>query len=276
MRHPVHPGNTALVTGGASGIGLGIAQAMLDAGLKVIVADVRTDHLDRAREALASVGERVLCIRLDVGDRNDWRRSREIVEERWGKLHILCLNAGVGVLGSMVESEDADWEWSTAVNLGGVLNGVEAYLPHMRGHGEPAHIIATSSMGGLIVANDGGIYSSAKFGVVALMEGLRRDLAGSNVSASVLCPAAVNTNIFDHERMRPEAFVSGTMRDEDELKRAEAFAQNILSHGRSPREVGAMVQEALVANAPYVFTDSGVRPTLVARRDALLASAGAL
>lgn len=276
MSHPVHPGNTAFVTGGASGIGLGIAQAMLDAGLNVVVADVRTDHLDRARKALARAGERALCIRLDVGDRDDWRRSREIVEERWGKLYILCLNAGVGVLGSMVESEDADWEWSTAVNLGGVLNGIEAFLPHMRGHGEPAHIIATSSMGGLIVANDGGIYSSAKYGVVALMEGLRRDLAGTSVSASVLCPAAVNTNIFDHERMRPEAFNSGMTRDEDELNQAEAVARNILSHGRSPREVGAMVHEALVANAPYVFTDNGVRPTLVARRDALLASAGAL
>ncbi|WP_218016827.1 SDR family oxidoreductase [Sphingomonas mali] len=275
MSHPVHPGKTALVTGGASGIGLGIARVLLDAGLHVIVADVRADHLETARAALAEAGDRALFLSLDVGNRDDWQRARETVEERYGRLHILCLNAGVGLLGSMIDSDEADWMWSTIVNLAGVTNGVDALLPHMLAHGEPGHVIATSSMGGLIVANDGGIYSSAKFGVVALMEELRRALAGTSVSASVLCPAAVNTNIFDHVRMRPEAFAAKSVPDERMLEEAEAFARGILSHGRSPLEVGEMVRAAIAADAPYVFTDSAVRPTLAARYNALLASVGA-
>lgn len=275
MSHPIHPGNTALVTGGASGIGLGITRALLEAGMQVIVADVRPDHLETAREALAEAGERALFLSLDVGNRDNWQRARETVEKRYGRLHILCLNAGVGLLGSMIDSDDADWEWSTTVNLVGVTNGVEALLPHMLAHGEPGHVIATSSMGGLIVANDGGIYSSAKFGVVALMEELRRTLDGTSVSASVLCPAAVNTNIFDHVRMRPEAFTGKSVPDERMLEEAEAMARGILSHGRSPLDVGEMVRTAIAVDAPYVFTDSGVRSTLAAKYNALLASVGA-
>jgi len=275
VSHPIHPGNTALVTGGASGIGLGITRALLEAGMQVIVADVRPDHLETAREALAEAGERALFLSLDVGNRDNWQRARETVEKRYGRLHILCLNAGVGLLGSMIDSDDADWEWSTTVNLVGVTNGVEALLPHMLAHGEPGHVIATSSMGGLIVANDGGIYSSAKFGVVALMEELRRTLDGTSVSASVLCPAAVNTNIFDHVRMRPEAFTGKSVPDERMLEEAEAMARGILSHGRSPLDVGEMVRTAIAVDAPYVFTDSGVRSTLAAKYNALLASVGA-
>ncbi|HEU4961975.1 MAG TPA: SDR family NAD(P)-dependent oxidoreductase [Sphingomonas sp.] len=263
-------GRCALISGGASGIGLGIAQALLEAGLNVVVTDVRPDHLQSAKATLASVSDRTLFLTLDVADPEQWREARCVVEERFGQLHVLCLNAGIGVLGSMLDSGDADWTWLTSVNLEGVLNGVEVFLPHLVAHGQPAHIIATSSMGGLIVANDGGIYSAAKFGVVALIENLRRELEGSAVSASVLCPAAVNTNIFDHERMRPVTY-SDKVRDQRAINDAEAFAREILSRGRSPIEVGRMVRDAIAEDALYVFTDRNVRSSLVARRDALLA-----
>lgn len=272
--HPIKSGSLGLVTGGASGIGLGIAQALLEAGLQVIVTDVRDDHLEEARTRLGPAGDQVHFLRLDVTDRGQWRAARCFVEERFGALHVLCLNAGVGVLGSMLEASDADWEWITSVNLDGVLAGVETFLPHMVAHGRPGHIVATSSMGGLIVANDGGVYSAAKFGVVALIEGLRRDLQGGKVGATVLCPAAVNTNIYDHERMRPVAFQQpDVVRDEQALEDGEAFHKQILALGRDPHEVGRMVWRGVEADAPYVFTDRNVRPTLVTRRDALLAFA---
>jgi len=271
---PIQSGSLGLVTGGASGIGLGIAQALLEAGLQVIVTDVRDDHLEEARTLLGSAGDQVHFLRLDVTDRAEWRAARRFVEERFGALHVLCLNAGVGVLGSMLEASDADWEWITSVNLDGVLAGVETFLPHMVAHGRPAQVVATSSMGGLIVANDGGVYSAAKFGVVALMEGLRRDLQGSRVGATVLCPAAVKTNIYDHERMRPVVFQQpDVVRDEQALEDGEAFHKQLLALGRDPREVGRMVWRGVEADAPYVFTDRNVGPTLVSRRDALLAFA---
>ncbi len=267
----IKAGNTALITGGASGIGFGTAQVFLKSGLNVVVTDVRREHLASARVALAGFEERTLFLELDVAAIEQWRRARLAVEDRFGRLHILFLNAGVGILGSMLDTSPADYDWITAVNLSGVINGVQAFLPHMRAHGEPGQIVATSSMGGLIVANDGGVYSSAKFGVVALMEELRRDLAGSNISASVLCPAAVNTNIFEHERIRPGAGGRDEqLEDEQALAQREAAAKEILSLGRTPLEVGQMVEQSVACDDPYVFTDRNVAPSLLARRDALL------
>jgi NADP-dependent 3-hydroxy acid dehydrogenase YdfG len=263
-----------MITGGASGIGLGSAKAFLAAGLNVIIADIRPDHLAGARDTLADGGERVLLLELDVNNKAQWSLARAAVEERFGNVHVLFLNAGVGVLGSMIDATADDYEWITAVNLAGVLNGLSEFLPHIIGHGERAHIVATSSMGGLIVANDGGIYSSAKFGVVAAIEQLRRELSGSAVGASVLCPAAVNTNIFDHERVRP-GYHGGSLAatEPPELAKREAMAKTILALGRSPVEVGQMVIDGIIADAPYIFTDRNVAPTLLKRRDALLACA---
>ncbi|MEE4454353.1 SDR family oxidoreductase [Novosphingobium resinovorum] len=272
--HPVRPGSTALVTGGASGIGLGIVEAFLSAGLRVLVADIRPDHLARAREQLAWAGEQARFFSLDVTDAGQWAAVSELVEDEFGALHILCLNAGVGILGSMLDASETDWNWITSVNLHGVLLGIDTFLPHLHRHGQPAHIVATSSMGGLIVANDGGIYSAAKFGVVALAEGLRRDLADSNIRVSVLCPAAVNTNIFDHERMRPAEFqTTAGPRNEVLIDEMEAFAKQLLALGRDPTEVGRMVLGGIINTEDYIFTDRNILPTLVRRRNALLAFA---
>ena len=274
--HPIHPDCTALVTGGASGIGLGIAQALLEAGLCVLVTDVRADHLAAARERLGFAGDRAIFHLLDVASKPQWTAARDLVREHFQDLHVLCLNAGVGVLGSMLETSPEDRAWLMSVNLGGVLYGIEAFLPDMLALERPAHIMATSSMGGLVVANDGGIYSTAKFGVVAVMERLRLELAATSVGTSLLCPSAVNTNIFDHERMRPGAKPGSASRlDEAGLNQMEAMAKGILSQGRTPLEVGVMVREAIVRNDFYIFTDRNVKPILERRRAALLSFAGA-
>src|SRR5215472_4918372 len=135
-------GKTAFVTGGASGIGLGIAKALLGAGMNVVVADIREDHLEEAAAELGSP-ERVLALKLDVTDRAAYARAADAAEARFGNIHILCNNAGVGVVGPTELATFADWDWVMGVNLGGTINGVVTLLPRMRKHGEGGHIVNT-------------------------------------------------------------------------------------------------------------------------------------
>ena len=264
-------GGVALVTGGASGIGFGIARALLSSGMRVVIADIREDHMARAMAELR--GEPCHFLQLDVADRSAWCRAAEEVARLCGKLHVLCNNAGIGVLKDLRTSTREDWDWLMSVNLRGVIHGVTAMLPLIRAHQEGGHIMATSSMGGLIVGESGGIYSAGKFGVVAYMECLREDLAPENIGVSVLCPAAVNTNIFDHASMRPGRAAGAATSEPDGLD--PEIAKRLLAQGRSPLEVGEMVREAILRNDPYIFTDRRVEGDVSARRDALLAAAPA-
>jgi NAD(P)-dependent dehydrogenase (short-subunit alcohol dehydrogenase family) len=269
-------GKTAIVTGGASGIGLGITEALLERGLNVVIADVRDDHLDAAGCRLERFGERVVPMRLDVTDPQAWRDGADVIWERFGGIDLLVLNAGIGVLGTILASNPADWHWVMGVNLAGVTKGIEALLPLLRAGRSGGHIVATSSAGGLMVAHDGGIYSAAKFGVVALMECLRDELSGELIGVTTLCPAGVNTNIHDHETMRPAAFSeSGVRGSADELAEQQARAREMLSHGADPRAVGDMVVAAIDRNAPIVFTDGGIAPIIRLRGQALSAAARA-
>jgi len=267
-------GGTALVTGGASGIGLGIAEALLDRGLNVVMADVRDDHLARAQAVLDHHEHRLMALQLDVTDKDAWIQAVDVIDDRFGTVDILCLNAGIGVLGTILGSRPADWEWLMGVNLEGVTNGLETVLPVMRARGAGGHVVATSSAGGLMVASDGGIYSSAKFGVIAAMDCLRAQLAPEGIGVTTLCPAGVNTNIHDHETMRPEAYLdSGLRGDSAKLAQQQQAAREMLSKGADPREVGRRVLDAIDENAPIVFTDGGIAPIVEMRRDALIRAA---
>ena len=160
------------------------------------------------------------------------------------------------------------------VNLEGVTNGLETVLPLMRARGAGGHVVATSSAGGLMVASDGGVYSSAKFGVIAVMDCLRAELSPEGIGVTTLCPAGVNTNIHDHETMRPEAYRdSGLRGDDTELARQQLAAREMLSKGADPREVGKRVLDAIDGNTPVVFTDGGIAPIIELRRDALVRAA---
>jgi len=260
----------ALVTGGASGIGRGLVEALLGRGLSVAAGDVNERHLASLRSDLACHGTRLMAQRLDVADPGDWSRAVGEIEERFGAIDVLCLNAGIGVLGPILASSSADWRWLMQVNLAGVTNGLVAVLPGLRARGG-GHILATSSMGGLVAANDGGIYSCAKFGVVALIEALRAELSGEGIVATVLCPAAVNTNILDHEALRPEHLSdSGIVRPPAEAERMRDMARSILSLGADPREVGRRAVAAMDRGEPYVFTDAAVSPLIALREAAIL------
>src|SRR5712672_1806961 len=155
------PGKTAFVTGGASGIGLGIAKALLGAGMNVVIADIREDHLTAATLELGR-DEHVLALKLDVTDRRAYARAADAAEARFGKIHLLCNNAGIAVVGPAELATYADWDWVLGVNLGGTLNGIVTILPRMMKHGEGGHIVNTASMSGLVPHAGATIYGTSK------------------------------------------------------------------------------------------------------------------
>ncbi len=198
-------GKAAFVTGGASGIGLGMVRALASAGMRVAVADIEEEALERARVSLASTGANVFALRLDVTDRAAMAEAAERTEQAFGKVHVLCNNAGVFVSGSTVRMRYADWDWVLGVNVRGVVNGVQAFLPRIASHGEGGHIVNTASMAGLWSGRGGLVYNTSKFAVVGLSEAMRADLEDRNIGVSVLCPGVVDTNIFESGRNRPES-----------------------------------------------------------------------
>lgn len=262
-------GRVAFVTGGASGMGLGMAKAFARQGMAVAIADVRADHLATAVKGAAAEGMTLHPYELDVTDRVGHARVADAVERELGPVSLVALNAGIGILGHIKDATYDDWDWILGVNLGGVINGVRTFVPRLRERRSGGHIMATASMGGLIVADSGGIYSAAKFGVVAMMQCLREDLASENIGVSVLCPAAVNTNIHEHYRMHPQEFSHGAYTQSPE---EEMALKRMLAHGMSPDQVGELVVAGVRANQLFIMTSGAVAPVVTQRRDALIAS----
>lgn len=224
----------AFITGGASGIGFATARALAREGASVVLADIEAAALERAVETLRHEGADVEGFQCDVGELDAVRRLGDFVYARHGKVNVLFNNAGVAVAGPVWGMRHQDWEWLIRVNLWGVIHGVEVFLHRMLATGEPGHIVNTASFAGL-VPNDGlSVYCVTKYGVVALTECLARDLRGTNVSASVLCPMRVATNIDASERNRPPEFGAlppAAIRDEAMVGRvisADEVAQRVL------------------------------------------------
>jgi NAD(P)-dependent dehydrogenase (short-subunit alcohol dehydrogenase family) len=193
-------GKTAFVTGGASGIGLGMAKVFAWAGMNVVAADIREDHIAAAREVIADEGlaERVRFLALDVTDRAAFHAAADEAEAMFGKLHVLCNNAGIGLLKPISQASEADWDWAIDVNLNSMFNGVKAVLPRIRAHGEGGHVVNTASMAGILQYSQAGIYVTTKFAVVGFSEALRAELAPEGIGVSVFCPGGVRTNIRDN------------------------------------------------------------------------------
>ena len=161
-------GRVAFITGGGSGIGLGVARVLCSAGMKVAIADVRKDHLDDALGELRAAGGTVHGITLDVTDRAAMAAAAAETARTLGNVHLLCNNAGVSLFGPMDAATFDDWDWLLGVNIGGVVNGLQAFVPHMKAHGEGGHVVNTASMAGLITGPGMGIYCASKFAVVGL------------------------------------------------------------------------------------------------------------
>jgi NAD(P)-dependent dehydrogenase (short-subunit alcohol dehydrogenase family) len=249
-------GKTAYVSGAASGIGFGITTALVKAGVNVAMVDIRADALAEARARLHNLGGETEAFVSDVSDAKMLAATSDEIERRFGPLHILCNNAGVAMLGKPLEEISlGDWNWVIDVNIKGVVNGIATFIPRMKAHGEPGHIVNTASIGGLQVNPNflTGAYSMTKYAVVAMSEALENELAGSNLGVSVLCPAAVDTGIHLSARARPERLGGAFERT------ADHFMGDLIKDGLRPEQVGTRVVQAIRDNEFYILTHSSPR-----------------
>jgi NAD(P)-dependent dehydrogenase (short-subunit alcohol dehydrogenase family) len=253
-------GKTAFVTGGAAGIGFALGRAFAEAGMKVMLADIETDALAAAVKSLHNVGPEVRGIICDVADPGSVERAAEASCQAFGKVHIVCNNAGVAAAGGIDNISIDNWRWVLDVNLMGVLHGIRSFLPHIRAHGEGGHFVNTASMAGM----NGGLgfspYVASKFAVVGMSEGLAMQLKPLGIGVSVLCPSYVRTRIGESGRNRPERY--GATQTPDPASPAGLLLAQIserLQAGLDPSQVAARVLAAIREDQFYVFTHPGMR-----------------
>ena len=259
-------GRTAFVTGGASGIGLGMATAFVGAGMKVVIADLRRDHIETALAQLDR--ESVHALELDVTDRDGFARAADEAEHVFGNVHVLCLNAGVGILGPARLARYDDWDWGLGVLLGGVVNGLQTFLPRLLAHGKGGHIVTTSSMAGVLPVPNSVIYTTAKAAVIGMSEVLRGELAADGIGVSAFCPGPVKTNIGEVGKTRPERYANSGY---EEFERQLA-ARETSPLWMDPLECGERVLEGIRRNDLYIFTHREFREGADERFRAMLAS----
>ena len=261
-------GRVAFVTGAASGIGLGIATALAQAGVKVMMCDIEKDALDAAIAGLKQTNADVDGVIADVSLKEQLQAAADRTIERFGKVHILVNNAGVGGGGRYGEWTDAGWQWTIGVNLMSVVWGIEIFGPLMESHGEGGQVVSTASIAGLIAATNPP-YNVTKSGVVALSEGLRVELAPRGIGVSVLCPGFIRTRIMESARNVPQRFAgardtTGEGRDMEQSEFAE-MARQAIAHGIDPLYVGELVREGIEGDWPYIFTDNEFEPAIMER-----------
>jgi NAD(P)-dependent dehydrogenase (short-subunit alcohol dehydrogenase family) len=241
-------GKVAFVTGGASGIGLGIVCAFLDAGMKIAIGDSSQERLEQALNYLGKVEGRVHPVLVDVTNRRGLENAAVETVNTFGRIHVLVNNAGVQNPSTLLNTSHEDWDRMVAVNLGGVFHGIQAFLPRIKQHSEGGHVVTTASMVGLFTVGSGyGAYCASKFGAVAMMETLRADLSESNIGVSILCPGPVKSNLEKH------------------LKDSKVALE--------PLEIGRLALQGMRKNALYILTHPEFNVLIQARNDAVMASA---
>lgn len=253
-------GKGAVVTGGASGIGLATARALGGRGTRLVLADVEPAALDAAVEALRGEGAEAHGVVCDVRSLDAVQALADRSFELLGGVHVVFNNAGVAIGGPTIEMTHDDWRWVIDVDLWGPIHGVEAFVPRMVDQGEGGHVLFTASFAGLVPNVGLGPYCVAKYGVVALAEVLARELRAHDIGVSVLCPMRVATNIGASERNRAEDYggpdVSPTASDQDEAN--DALAGRVLP----VEDVARMTVEAVLANRLYVLPHEEARASI--------------
>lgn len=257
-------GRVAVVTGGGSGIGAGIARALAGRGMKLVIADIEEEAARAVASELEDAGTSALAVRVDVSRPDDLERLADATWERFGGAHVLCNNAGVAQGGVLHEFSPEDWRWLWSVNVEGVVNGCRSFVPRLLEQGEPAHVLNTASVGGFLSGPVLGMYSTTKFAVVAYSEALQLELADRGIGVSVLCPGWTDTRLGRASRNRPR-----------ELGAAPDALDVItpgMSAGLHPDEVGRHALRGIEEDALYVFTHPEFEPLLRQRFERVLAA----
>jgi len=257
---------TAIVTGGASGIGLGICKALLRAGMNVAIGDVQEDALDTAGQELGST-DRLLLSPLDVADREAYAAFADDVEKRFGRIHLLANNAGVVVSGPVEQASFSDWDWLIDVNLRGAVNGIVTVLPRILAHGEGGHILNTASTSGLLPHPGAAIYVTTKSALIGMSEAMRAELEPRGVIVSVFCPGPVRSRITEAGRNRADSYAAsgyppGPAGDGGELPHWMMRAD----------DVGELVREGIEKDWLYILTHNEHRDGLEDRAAAIFSA----
>ncbi len=280
-------GRVAVITGGGSGIGEGLAHACHAAGMRVVLGDVEEDEAARVANDVRELGGDAIAVRADVSSRESLEELAARAYEAFDAVHLLCNNAGVLSVAPLVETPETDWEWTLGVNLMGPIHGVRAFVPRMREQpGDEAHIVNTGSVAGTfpIRGMPIGVYTASKYAVVGYSEMLRMELEPDGIGVSVLCPGGVATRIQEAGRNRPDALGGPIEQAPDVADRRRERATTGVSpdQGRrrpppmEPREVGERVLDGVRANRLYIFTHADQRGPVEERYHEMMAAYDAI
>jgi NADP-dependent 3-hydroxy acid dehydrogenase YdfG len=271
-------GKVAFITGGASGIGLGIAKAFVKYGMKAVIADIRQDALDKAMAGFVKNVQPVHPIKLDVTDRMSYAKAADEAEAIFGKIHVLINNAGVASHGLIHNMTYEDWDYSLNVNVGGVVNGVVTILPRIMKHGEGGHVVATSSTAGVFAVGGHAIYCTTKYAVAGMMECIATDLHDMGIGASVLIPGPTTSNLgassianrSNHQKSEEESLQAHPSPSlKSQLSKQSMIFNKLFM---DPLETGERVVRGIKRNDLFILTHPEFRDGIIARNQALLRS----
>jgi len=258
-------GKVAVVTGGGSGIGEGIARACADAGMRLVIADIEADAAERVAGSLREAGSEAIAVGTDVTDRAALDALADAAYDAFGEVNLLCNNAGVLTVGEIAATTPEDWQWLFSVNVFGVVHGIQAFVPRMReqiaASGGEAHIVNTGSVASISTTRSVGVYNATKHAVLGLSETLRKELEGDGIGVSILCPGGVDSRLFDAARNLPEELrgrVTPIVAERPDAERMQ------------PRDVGELVVEAVRADCFWIITHPEVRQFIERRSQRLL------
>jgi len=253
-------GRTAFITGGGSGVALGQAKIFAQAECKVAIADIRQDHLDEAVAWFDGAGIEVMPIKLDITDRAAYAAAADAVEARLGPVELLFNTAGVSIFGPLQKATYEDWDWQLSVNLNGVINGIQTFVPRMIARGNGGHIVNTASMSAFVALKGTGIYCTTKMAIRGLSECLALDLAEHGIGVSILCPGAVNTNIHEAVLTRPEHLRKTGYYGADPAM--FAHLKKVIEVGMEPETLARYVLDGVERDQLYILPYPEFRGTL--------------
>jgi NAD(P)-dependent dehydrogenase (short-subunit alcohol dehydrogenase family) len=261
-------GKTAIISGGAGGIGFALARELGLIGMNIVIADIDLQELQQAEQTLLNDNVAVLACQLDVTQFSQWQETVAAAETRFGKVHMLINNAGVGGIPGSIENTNHEvWRWVLDVNLMGVLYGTEVVTPILKRHGEGGWIINVASMAGMNGVPYAGAYSASKAAVVSMTESWAIELKKHNIQVSALCPAFVKTRIHESLRNRQAKYKSAPKQQVDKSKLQAGYdkATALVEGGIDPALLAVRVVEALESGQTYIFTHPNYRPVTAAR-----------